>query len=276
MNETLRVLVIGAHPDEPDIYAGGTAALYAKMGHKVKFLSLTNGEGGNYHLAGEELVRRRTEEAKKAAKALGFEEYEVLDCPDGQLLPTLQMRNEVIRQIRNWRADIVISFPEGCSHADNRYAGKIVSDASAFVALVPNVVPETPCLERAPLFLLMPDYSTRGEYRPDIVVDTGEVIEEKLLACDAHASQFYEYAPWANGILSDVPSDWAGKREFLLREWSPFFHISDEMRAPLSDRYGEERAEGIAYAEPFEIAPYNTRAIDRDIRALFPMFPDEG
>ncbi|CAH0122749.1 MULTISPECIES: PIG-L deacetylase family protein [unclassified Paenibacillus] len=272
MKREIRVIVIGAHPDEPDIYAGGTAAFFAEMGHKVKFLSLTDGCCGHYSQHGPELVRRRMAEAQEAAHRLGIEEYEVLDTPDGQLLPDIRVRHQVIRRIREWQADIVVAFhPDGGNHADNRYAGKVVSDAASFVALTPNAVPDVPCLKKSPLFLLMPDYSMKHRYKPDLVIDVERVVEKKLLACDAHASQFYEFTPWQAGFLDEVPSSWEDKKRFLLRYWGEFMYASGEMMPGLEKWYGKERAAAVKYAEPFEIAPYSRRPDDEEIRALFPM-----
>ncbi|MFC5407393.1 PIG-L deacetylase family protein [Cohnella soli] len=273
MSDPIRVIVIGAHPDEPDVYAGGTAALFAEMGHKVKFLSLTNGDAGHSRMKGKELSERRAREAQEAAKHLGIEEYEILDNHDGALMSTLELRQEVIRRIRNWKADVVIAFhPDGCTHTDNRYAGRIVADASAFVAKVPNIVPDTPSLDKAPLFLLMPDYSMRNRYRADIVVDIGPALEKKLLACDAHATQFYEFAPHEKEMNDTIPQDWEGKREFLLRGWAAFMDVSDEMKQALRQGYGSSRAEAIRYAEPFEYASYNVGPLTDERRlALFPM-----
>ncbi|WP_256760605.1 PIG-L deacetylase family protein [Cohnella sp. WQ 127256] len=274
MNKELRVIVIGAHPDEPDIYAGGTAALFAEMGHRVKFLSLTNGCCGHYAISGMELVERRRNEAVKAAQQLGIDEYEVLDTPDGELLPTIPVRNEVIRQIRAWKADVVITFhPEGGKHADNRYAGKVVSDAASFIVKTPNAIPEVPMLNQSPVVLLMPDYSMKDRYKADIVIDITAVMEKKLLACDAHASQFYEFAPWQSGLLNQVPESWEDKKLYLLKYWAEFMVVSDEMKPALSRWYGKERADSIQYAEPFEIAHYGRRPNDDEMRSLFPMFP---
>ena len=79
----------------------------------------------------------------------------------------------------------------------------------------------------------MPDYAARATYQPDIVIDAGGVIEKKLLACDAHASQFYEFAPWQGGFLDAVPDTWKEKREFILKHWDRFLSVSDEMRPSL-------------------------------------------
>ena len=81
----LRVMVVAAHPDEADMYTGGTAALLAESGAAVKFLSITNGDAGHYEIGGIQLARRRWEEAQQAAKRLGIDEYEVLNEHDGEL-----------------------------------------------------------------------------------------------------------------------------------------------------------------------------------------------
>lgn len=272
MENQVRVLVIGAHPDEPDIYAGGTAALFTSMGHKVKFLSLTNGSAGHYEQSGESLVNRRKQEAKEAAKRLGLEDYEVLDIPDGELVPSVAVRNEVIRCIREFRADLVITFhPEGGRHADNRYAGKVVSDAASFVALTPLTLPDVPCLEKSPLFVLMPDYSMRPYYSADIAIDIGSVVHEKFLACDAHATQFYEFAPWQGKALAEVPESQEGRKQFVLTNWAKFFEISEEMKPAIEKWYSPEQAAAVKYAEAFELARYSRKPSDEEIRALFPM-----
>ncbi|MDQ6419645.1 PIG-L family deacetylase [Paenibacillus sp. LHD-117] len=272
MTHTLHIIVIAAHPDEAEIYAGGTAALYAEMGHRVKFVSLTNGDCGHFRMSGKELIERRTQEAYEAARRLGVSEYAVLDVPDGQLSTSYELRAEVIRQIREWKADIVITFhPDGPGHVDNRNAGKIVRDAADFIAMVPNAVPGTPHLEKSPLFLLMPDYAKRGTYQADIVIDTGPVIEKKLLGCDAHASQFYEFAPWQRGFLDQVPEGWEQRKAYILEGWSTFLQVSPEMLPALSKAYGEHQAARVRYAEPFEIADYGRRPTDEEKNVLFPM-----
>ena len=87
----LRIIVFGAHPDDCELEAGGTAARWAKLGFKVKFVSVTNGDIGHHEIAGAILARRRTAEVKKCAEILGIE-TEVLDIHDGELLPTLENR----------------------------------------------------------------------------------------------------------------------------------------------------------------------------------------
>ncbi|MFC5406380.1 PIG-L deacetylase family protein [Cohnella soli] len=272
MSNALQIIVIAAHPDEAEIYAGGTAALYAELGHNVKFVSLTNGDCGHYRLQGTELVELRTQEAYEAARRLGVKEYTILDVPDGQLASTHELRSEVIRMVRNWKADVVITFhPDGPGHVDNRGAGKIVRDAADFIAMVPNAVPDAPHLTKSPVFLLMPDYAKRNTYRPDVVIGIDETIEKKLLGCDAHVSQFYEFAPWQRGLLDLVPEGWDNKRSYILEHWSRFIDVSSEMLPTLAADYGAERAASIRFAEPFEVADYGRMPNEDERRKLFPM-----
>src|SRR5438132_12317875 len=102
----LRLLILGAHPDDADFAAGGTAALYRAAGHAVKMVSLTNGDAGHHLHPGPELARRRRAEAAAAGAVIGAT-YDTLDNHDGQLLPTLENRLQVIRLIRPFRPDLL-------------------------------------------------------------------------------------------------------------------------------------------------------------------------
>ncbi len=138
----IRVIVFGAHPDDCDLEAGGTAIKFVKMGCKVKFVSMTNGDAGHQSMGGGVLAKRRMAEAQEAGRRFGVE-YTVIDNHDGELMPTLENRLKVIREIRNWKADIVITHPSNDYHPDHRYTSLLVQDAS-FMVLVPNVAPDTP------------------------------------------------------------------------------------------------------------------------------------
>ena len=149
-NEPIRVIVFGAHPDDSDLYAGGTAALFAKMGHKVKFVSLTNGDKGHHTMSSKDLADRRAKEMQESAKILGIV-YEHLDNHDGELMPTLENRMKVIKLICDWEADIVITHRPNDYHPDHRYASTIVQDA-AYMISVPKMVPDGKALLKTHLF----------------------------------------------------------------------------------------------------------------------------
>src|SRR5207247_7987408 len=105
------------------------AAKYTALGNKVKFVSLTNGDAGHQSQHGEELAKRRRAEAQEAGRRIGIE-YEVLDNHDGKLLPTLEVREQVIREIRQWKADIVIAPRPNDYDPDHRSYGVFVQDGT--------------------------------------------------------------------------------------------------------------------------------------------------
>lgn len=266
--EPIRIIAIGAHPDDCDIKAGGIAAKYKAAGHLVKFVSVTNGDAGHQSEGGGMLAARRRAEATESGRRLGIE-YEVLDNHDGELVPSLDVRLQIIRQIRAWDADIVISPRPNDYHPDHRYTGILVQDAS-YMVTVPNIASDTPALKKNPLFLYFSDRFTRPQpFRPDIVVSIDEVIDKKYAAMDAHVSQFYEWLPWHAGTLGDVPADPAGRLEWLKSARN--FGISDAWREAARARYGAA-ADSIRFAEAFEITEYGLQPDEATIRRLMPFF----
>src|ERR1700693_5735458 len=210
----IRVIAFGAHPDDCDIRAAGTAALFAKMGNAVKFVSVTNGDAGHQSMSGAVLAQRRLAEAKESARRLGIE-YEVLNNHDGELLPTLEVRKKIIRQIRRWNADVVLAPRPNDYHPDHRYTGVLVQDA-AYMVVVPNVCPDTPPLHDNPVFLYFEDgFQRPNPFRPDVSVAIDDVFDLKISVLDAHVSQVYEWLPWVDHILDQVPKDATERRKWL-------------------------------------------------------------
>ena len=266
--EKPRVIAFGAHPDDCDIRAAATAALFAKMGSAVKFVSVTNGDAGHQIIKGPELAKRRLAEAKESARRLGIE-YDVLDNHDGELLPTLEVRQQVIREIRRWNADIVLAPRPNDYHPDHRYTGVLVQDA-AYMVVVPAVTPDVPPLRKNPVFLYYEDHFQRpNPFRPDVAVAVDDVIDQKVDALDAHVSQFYEWLPWVDGRLEEVPKDPVERKAWLKRERT--HEISPAVRASLVKWYGPERGNATKYYEAFEVCEYGAQPNDERIRQLFPM-----
>jgi len=270
-SQPIRVIAFGAHPDDCDLGAGGLAAKYAALGHKVKFVSLTNGDAGHQSQGGEALAKRRRDEAREAGRRIGIE-YEVLDNHDGRLLPTLDVREQVIREIRQWRADIVIGPRPNDYHPDHRYSGVLVQDAS-YMVIVPDVVPDVPPLRQNPVFLYYSDRFTRPQpFRPDIVISIDDVFDKKIDMLDAHVSQFYEWLPWTNGILDQVPKDPIERKKWLAVGPMAARNATPEWRQQLEKRYGAEAAHA-QHLEAFEITEYGRQPSAEEIRRLFPFFP---
>jgi LmbE family N-acetylglucosaminyl deacetylase len=268
-NEPVRVIVIGAHPDDCDIDAGATAALLASMGHAVKFLAVTNGDAGHQTLGGGQLAKIRKEEAKEAGKRLGIDEYEVLGNHDGELTPNLNVRLQIIRKIREWNADVVIAPRPNDYHPDHRYTGVLVQDAAYMVA-VPNIAPETPPLKKNPVFLYTHDgFQSPEPFRPDIAIATDETFSKKIDALDAHVSQVYEWLPWIGGYLEEVPADPQERKKWLSEQRTST--ISAETRKSLEKWYGPAKAATVKYVEAFQICEYGKQPNEEEIRHLFPM-----
>jgi LmbE family N-acetylglucosaminyl deacetylase len=274
-DKKLQIIVFGAHPDDAEYKAGGTAAKWAKLGHRVKLVSVTNGDIGHWQSAGGPLAQRRTAEVKAAAKILGVTS-QVLDIHDGELLPTLENRKLITTLIREWQADIVISHRPWDYHPDHRYVGVLVQDA-AFMVTVPYFCPDVPPLQRNPVFLYSSDgFRKPYPFDPDVAVSVDEVFETKLAAIHELPSQAYEGG--ANGSeeqVRNVPpeSDSASRKAWLKERWSSRQSAeADRSREVLILWYGTEKGKAVKYAETFEICEYGARPSGDDLRRLFPFF----
>jgi LmbE family N-acetylglucosaminyl deacetylase len=266
----LNIIAFGAHPDDCDQRAGGIAAKYAALGHRVRFVAVTNGDAGHQTEGGGALAARRRAEAREAGRRIGIE-YVVLDNHDGELLPSLNAREQIIRQIRQWKADLVLAPRPNDYHPDHRYTGALVQDA-AYMVVVPNVAPDTPALRRNPVFMYFQDgFQKPNPFSPDIAVSIDDVIDKKIDMMDAHVSQMYEWLPWVDGTLDTVPRDPAARKRWLgeTRAVAP----TPAVRAALVKRYGAERGNAVRHAEAFEICEYGTRPNEATIRKLFPFLP---
>jgi LmbE family N-acetylglucosaminyl deacetylase len=268
-DETLRVLAIGAHPDDCEVKVGGTAALWAAAGHAVCFVSATNGETGHHVQAGAQLARRRVAEAKAAADVLGIDSR-VLPIPNGQLEPTLVYRRAFIRAIREFRPDLVLTHRPNDYHPDHRYTSQLVQD-SAYIVTVPNAAAETPALRHNPVMAHFCDrFRKPVPFEPSVVVAIDAVIERKFEALHCHTSQMYEWIPWTQGRLADVPDDEADRRAWLLKQRAGRDEaVANRFRDLLIERYGEERGSAVRYAEAFEGCEYGAPLDEAQIERLF-------
>ena len=267
-NGKIRIIMIGAHPDDCDQDGGGTAILFARMGYAVKFVSVTNGDAGHQVMKGEALAKRRFAETQEAGKRFGVQ-YDVLDNHDGQLLPTLEVRLQVIKKIREWNADVVIAPRPNDYHPDHRYTGVLVQDAAYMVA-VPNVASEVPALTKNPVFLYFQDgFQRPNPFRPDIAIDISDVFRQKIHAMDAHTSQMYEWLPWIGHYLHEVPANNADRENWLAK--SRAVEITPAIRLSLEKWYGKEKAAQVKHAEAFEICEYGNQPNDEEKKRLFPI-----
>jgi len=271
----LRVIFFGAHPDDPEYKVGGTAAKWAKQGHHVKLVSVTNGDIGHWQIAGGPLALRRTSEAAAADKVLGVTS-EVLDLHDGELMPTLENRRTIVRLIRDWKADVVIAHRPWDYHPDHRYVGVLVQDA-AYMVTVPFFCPDVPPLKKNPLFLYSSDRFQRPyPFRPDIVVSVDDVFDLKLDAIHELTSQAYEGgADGSEASLAKLPpaTDVAGRKKWLRKQWEGRQRgEAERFREGLIKWYGQEKGAAVKFAEAFEICEYGRQPSPEEIRKLFPFF----
>ena len=265
--QKLHVIIIGAHPDDAD-GAGGTAYKWAQLGYDVLLVALTNGDAGHQSIKAPELARIRREEAKKAGEVIGVK-YITLDNHDGQLMPTYENRLQVIKLIREQKADIVI-FPRPYDyHPDHRYTGILVLDA-AYMVTVPTILPEVPFLKKNPMFLFMSDDFIHPEpFKADVAIDIDDVIEKKMDMYHQHKSQMYEWLPFNQGILDQVPSSDADRRIWLGKTRKPEFDAS-RYRDKLIELYGKEKGSKIKYCEAFEDSGYGAKLNKENMTHYFP------
>ncbi len=211
------MIAFGAHPDDCDIRAAGTAARFRAMGAAVKFVSVTNGDAGHQIEGGGALAKRRRAEAEESGKRLGIT-YEVLDNHDGELLPTVDVREPVNPAHTPVELRILYFAPRPNDyHPDHRYTGVLMQDA-AYMVVVPNICPDTPPLRKNPVFLYYEDHFQKpSPFRPDVVIDIDSVFDKKIDALDAHVSQVYEWLPWVDHKLEDVPKDPGARKHWLVR-----------------------------------------------------------
>ena len=272
----LRIVCFGAHPDDAEIRAGGTAVLWGKRGDHVLFVSVTNGDIGHWFEAGGVLANRRYREAQEAAKVLGTTTL-VWDIHDGELEPNLENRRKFVREIRRWNADVVIGHRPNDYHPDHRYTGVLMQDA-AYMVGVPFLCPEVPPLQKTPIFLYSSDaFQKPNPFTADIVVAIDDAIEKKVEALVLMESQFVEGGalgylnPQAVAAVTD-PNARETQRvsvgEGFRRRAAA---IANQYRAKLIELYGEEAGKKVKYAEAFEICEYGRRPTQEEILKIFPI-----
>jgi LmbE family N-acetylglucosaminyl deacetylase len=268
-----RILAIGAHPDDVDIKVGGTSALWRKHGCEVLLISVTDGSGGHQTMKGPELAQRRKAEAAVAGKIIGAE-YRVLDFADGALMPTLEARHQIIRLIRNFKPDLVLTHRPNDYHPDHRYTSILVQDA-AYLVTVPAICPDTPHLRANPVFgYFADDFRKPIPFHADIVVDVEPVFDSIMSMLDCHVSQFYEWLPY-NGVFFDaLPENCNDRKAWLQKamvEWiKPY---ADRFRDLVIQTYGLDKGEKVHLVEAFEISEYGGKLDAAKKAWLFPFLP---
>ena len=194
MESYKRIMVIGAHPDDCELKAGGTALKWVDHGHTVKFVSATNGDTGHHTMGGGQLAKVRRSEMRNSAEIGGLE-YEVLDIHNNEIEPSVLYRRMFIECIRKFHPDLIITHRPNDYHPDHRYTSILVQD-SIFGLAIPNVCPLVPHLEKMPVVMYMYDSFTKPTaFSPDMVVGIDDVMDRKVQMLNCYKSQVYEWLP---------------------------------------------------------------------------------
>jgi LmbE family N-acetylglucosaminyl deacetylase len=262
----LTYMFVGAHPDDADIESGGIAILLKQLGHEIVFVSVTDGSAGHQSMTRPELAERRRGETQNVAEHLGIT-YIVMDTPDGELVADLETRHKLMKVIREHKPDVIIAPRPNDYHPDHRATGQLIQDCS-FMLTVPLVCPEVPALEKSPYIFYIQDGFTRpNELRPDVLVDIGPVIDQKMHSLALHQSQVFEWLPFIDHYEDATPSPDGDYLEWMKRHWgdpgrgSRFAGLLDNPEAKYLEvleccEYGEHITPEIA-AQLFPFAKIN-------------------
>ena len=239
--QVLRVIAFGAHPDDAEQKFGGTAALFAAQGHKVKLVSLTNGDVGHFAQAGGPLAQRRKAEVEACHKRLNVA-TDVLDIHDGELMPDLETRKKVAGLIREWQADIVLSHRPWDYHPDHRAVGKLAEDAAVVVA-APFFAPYTQAVKKNPIFLFYSDgFQKPYPFDPIIAVGFDQVAQKKWDCIGDMPSQFADADSWQARYRGNAPATQEARAAYILGQVQQrSAAVADQYRSLLVKLYGDQK-----------------------------------
>ncbi|MFG3435769.1 PIG-L deacetylase family protein [Nonomuraea sp. NPDC047897] len=231
-SEINRVLTVTAHPDDVDFGAAGSVALLADRGVEVTYLLVTDGDaGGNDRdLDNSGMAELRRAEQTAAAKAVGVTDVRFLGRPDGTVVPSLELRRDIARVIRQVRPDLVITHhPDrnyqfaAPSHPDHRAVGGATLDAVYPDARNPYAFPELLRDEGLQAWTVR-EVWLMGGMTPDHWVDVTTVIERKLAALQSHVSQIAHVAGFEEAVKLRW-AEWAARAGFGDGRYAEAFQV---------------------------------------------------
>ena len=212
------VAIIAAHPDDPDFGEAGTAALWASQGHTVTYVIVTNGDKGSddRDLSRADLIATREREERAAAALLGLAGVRFLGYEDGMVVPDLNLRRDLVREIRDLKADVVMCsqpneyfYGDGyINHPDHRAVATAALEAIFPASQNHRYFPELLAKGYEPHRVREVWIGMSGE-QSDTFVDVTTVVDKKIAALRAHASQIPEsdQFEWLKGWMEE-----SGKR----------------------------------------------------------------
>jgi LmbE family N-acetylglucosaminyl deacetylase len=192
-------MVIIAHPDDAEFTMAGTVALWARAGCRVIYVVCTDGNAGSHEpgMTKEQLARIRRSEQRAACDTLGVHRVEFLGYDDGQLQPTLALRRDLVRAIRQHRPEVILTSDPTVlfagdryiNHPDHRAAGQAALDAVAPASEMPLLWPELGAPHKVDHVFV------RGNGEPNTWIDISDTIDVKIAALRQHASQMGDWDP---------------------------------------------------------------------------------
>jgi LmbE family N-acetylglucosaminyl deacetylase len=192
-------MVIVAHPDDAEFTTAGTVAAWTKAGCQVTYVVCTDGNAGSEEpgMTREKLAEIRRTEQRAACATLGVSEVVFLGYDDGQLQPTLDLRRDLVRAIRRYKPEVVITWDpttlfigdDYINHPDHRAAAQAALDAAAPASGMPLLWPEVGAPHRVRQVYVY------GNDEPNTWVDVTDTIEQKIAALKQHASQMGDWDP---------------------------------------------------------------------------------
>jgi N-acetylglucosamine malate deacetylase 1 len=178
----LDILAFGAHPDDVELFAGGTMAKMASLGHAVGIVDLTRGELGT-----RGTPARRKQEAGEAARILGLKVRENLGLPDGDVQVTPQARLKIIRMLRKYRPPVVLTHYWDDKHPDHVNASRLVAEAIHHSGLAKIKTGQERYRPKTLLYFKLP-----SNVIPSFVVDVSDCSEQRTNAIKAYHSQLFD------------------------------------------------------------------------------------
>jgi LmbE family N-acetylglucosaminyl deacetylase len=211
-----RIMGIFAHPDDPEFFCGGTFARWAAEGAEIVFVLATSGDKGSSdpEMTSERLVAIREEEERNAAKALGVKDVIFLRYRDGELEPNLSLRRDIVRQIRLFKPNIVVTGDptvfwfgdRGLNHPDHRAIGEAVCAAVYPTARDRLNFPEMERDEHLEPHKVKQLFISATQ-SPNIKVDVTAYVETKIMALREHKSQIADMEAMAERLRKNFDAE---------------------------------------------------------------------
>jgi LmbE family N-acetylglucosaminyl deacetylase len=272
----MHILIIGAHPDDGENYAGGTAALWRRRGDEVRFLSITDGSRSHFDLRYAEqpqaLAERRRNESAAAAAVIGAT-WGNLGVLDGEVYINKEVTEALVREIRSFGPapgvgpNLIVTNRPVDRPRDHYYGAHMVVDAAGMTAM-PLVCPDVPPIPHVPTIAYwQDDYTEIAPFEAAVIIGIDPAIEEKTRLVAAHASQVFEWLPYNRGLLDHVPSD--PTERFAWLRHGRIEPLGSRVRSACAESLHASLPHG-RYAEAFQISEYGRQPTASELAALFP------